>query len=97
MQLGSKGNNLASVLHRLEGLTGDETIREEILDWMEMIVPGIENIQTEEQRLDSRTDLRFKEEGFEKPFPAHLVSDGRCMHSVCWLPCSTRRQCQVAG
>ena len=83
-QLGSKGNNLASVLHRLEGLAGDEAIREEIQDWMEMIVPGIENIQTEEQRLDGRTALRFKEEGFEKPFPAHLVSDGT-MYALCLL------------
>ena len=84
MQLERKGNNLASVLHRLEGLAGDEAIREEILDWMEMIVPGIENIQTEEQRLDDRTALRFKEKGFEKPFPAHLVSDGT-MYALCLL------------
>ena len=80
-QLGSKGGNLASVLHRLES---DHEIREEILDWMEMIVPGIENIQTEEQRLDGRTALRFKEEGTERPFPAHLVSDGT-MYALCLL------------
>ena len=80
-QLGSKGNNLASVLHRLEG---DEAIREEIQDWMEMIVPGIENVQTEHQSLDSRTALRFKEEGIESPFPAHLVSDGT-MYALCLL------------
>ena len=80
-QLRSKGNNLASVLHRLEG---DEAIREEIQDWMEMIVPGIEKIQTEQQRLDGRTALRFKEEGIEKPFPAHLVSDGT-MYALCLL------------
>ena len=84
IQLERKGNNLASVLHRLEGLAGDEAIREEILDWMEMIVPGIENIQTEGQRLDDRTALRFKEKGFEKPFPAHLVSDGT-MYALCLL------------
>ena len=80
-QLGSKGNNLASVLHRLEG---DEAIREEIQDWMEMIVPGIENVRAEHQRLDSRTALRFKEEGIESPFPAHLVSDGT-MYALCLL------------
>ena len=80
-QLGSKGNNLASVLHRLEG---DEAIREEIQDWMEMIVPGIENIQVEQQRLDGRIALLFKEKGIEKPFPAHLVSDGT-RHALCLL------------
>ena len=67
MQLERKGNNLASVLHRLEG---DEAIREEIQDWMEMIVPGIENIQTEHQRLDGRIALLFKEEGIEKSVPS---------------------------
>ena len=81
MQLERKGNNLASILRRLEG---DHAIREEILDWMEMIVPGIEKIQTEQQRLDGRTALGFKEEGIEKPFPAHLVSDGT-MYALCLL------------
>lgn len=72
-QLDHKGHNLASVLHRLDG---DLEIREEIRDWMEMIVPGIEDIKTERQKLDGRTALLFKEEGFEQAFPAHLVSDG---------------------
>ncbi len=80
-QLAHKGHNLASVLHRLEG---DQEICEEILDWMEMIVPGIEDIQTEQQRLDGRTALLFKEEGFEQAFPAHLVSDGT-MYALCLL------------
>ena len=84
MQLERKGNNLASVLHRLEGLAGDEAICEEILDWMEMIVPGIEKVQTEQQRLDGSTALLFKEEGIEKLFPAHLVSDGT-MYALCLL------------
>ncbi len=81
MQLERKGNNLASVLHRLEG---DEAIYEEIQDWMEMIVPGFEKVQTEQQRLDGSTALRFKEEGIEKLFPAHLVSDGT-MYALCLL------------
>lgn len=80
-QLDRNGHNLASVLHRLEG---DQEICEEILDWMEMIVPGIEDIQTEQQRLDGRTALLFKEEGFEQAFPAHLVSDGT-MYALCLL------------
>lgn len=80
-QLDHKGHNLASVLHRLEG---DLEIREEIRDWMEMIVPGIEDIHTEQRRLDGRTALLFKEEGFENAFPAHLVSDGT-MYALCLL------------
>ena len=81
MQLERKGNNLASVLHRLEG---NEAIYEEIQDWMEMIVPGFEKVQTEQQRLDGSTALLFKEEGIEKLFPAHLVSDGT-MYALCLL------------
>ena len=80
-RLERKGHNLASVLHRLEG---DPSVRENILDWMEMIVPGIEKIETEQNRLDSSTALLFKEEGTRKRFPAHLVSDGT-MHALCLL------------
>lgn len=80
-QLDRNGHNLATVLHRLES---DSEIREEILDWMEMIVPGIEDIQTEQRRLDGRTALLFKEEGFEQAFPTHLVSDGT-VYALCLL------------
>ena len=80
-RLESKGHNLASVLKRLEN---DPEVRENILDWMEMIVPGIENIQTERQRLDGSITLMFKEEGTERQFPAHLVSDGT-MYALCLL------------
>ena len=80
-RLESKGNNLASVLQSLE--TNLE-VRENILDWMEMIVPGIENIQTEQQRLDGSITLMFKEKGTERQFPAHLISDGT-MYALCLL------------
>ena len=72
-QLERRGHNLASVLQRLED---DPSVLENIMDWMEMIVPGIEKIQTEKQRLDGSTALLFKEEGIKKRFPAHLISDG---------------------
>jgi len=72
-RLDRNGQNLASVLQRLES---DPEVCENILDWMEMIVPGIEKIQTEQQSLDSSTALLFKEEGTKRRFPAHLISDG---------------------
>ena len=80
-QLDHKGHNLASVLRRLEL---DSAICEDIIDWMEMLVPGIEKIQTEQQRLDSSTALLFKEKGTRRQFPAHLVSDGT-MYALCLL------------
>ena len=80
-RLARKGHNLASVLQRLED---NPEVCANILDWMEMIVPGIENIQTEKQRLDGSTALLFKEKGTKRRFPAHLVSDGT-MHALCLL------------
>ncbi|WP_089726675.1 AAA family ATPase [Candidatus Thiosymbion oneisti] len=72
-KLDKKGHNLASVLGRLEQ---DEPIRELIMDWMELVVPGVEDIRTEQQPLESRTALLFKEQGTERRFPARMVSDG---------------------
>ena len=80
-RLERKGHNLASVLKRLEA---DPEVCENILDWMEMIVPGIENIQTGKQRLDGSTALLFKETGTKRQFPAHLISDGT-MYALCLL------------
>lgn len=73
MKLDTKGHNLASVLGRLEQ---NKQIRELIMDWMELIVPGVEKIRTEQQQLDSKTALLFKERGTKRRFPAHMVSDG---------------------
>lgn len=79
--LNSKGDNLASVLGRLEG--GDK-FRGIILEWMETIVPGIEKINTERQKLDSKTAILFKELGTRRQFPANMVSDGT-IYALCLL------------
>ena len=47
-----------------------------ILEWMEIIVPGLEMIQTAQQQMDSKTTILFKEQGTKRRFPAHMVSDG---------------------
>jgi len=73
MRLNTRGHNLASVLSRLEQ---DEPIRRIIMDWMELVVPGLEEIRTEQQPLEGRTALLFKEQGTERRFPARMVSDG---------------------
>ena len=80
-ELDRKGHNLASVLNRMER---NKHAREIILDWMEMIVPGVENIQTEQQQLDGKTALLFKEQGTKRRFPAHMVSDGT-VYALCLL------------
>jgi len=72
-RLERKGHNLASVLSRLEQ---DAEMRETIMEWMELIVPGMEKIRTEQQKLDAKTAIVFKEQGTRRHFPAQMVSDG---------------------
>ena len=76
-----KGNNLATVLQRIET---DDTLRETIADWMETIVPGVTGISTKRQRIDQTTAVLFKEEGTRKQFPARLMSDGT-IYALCLL------------
>jgi predicted ATPase len=61
------------VLNRLEK---DDDIRETIIEWMELIVPGLKNVQTISERFTGSTVLAFQEEDVEEAFPAHLISDG---------------------
>ncbi|MBF0370120.1 MAG: ATP-binding protein [Magnetococcales bacterium] len=57
-------------------LEKDESIREEILDLMELFVPGLSSIKAETARLDGSRVLTFIEEHSSRPFPSHLISDG---------------------
>ena len=68
--LKSNSHNLASVLRRLEQ---DEDLRKTILEWMETVVPSIQQIKTSLQNLIGTTIL-FKEQSTQ--FPAHMMSDG---------------------
>jgi predicted ATPase len=67
--LKSNGHNLASVLRRLEQ---DDHLRETILEWMETVVPNLQQIKTERPKLAINTTISFKEQGTE--FPAYLMS-----------------------
>ena len=80
-RLDGTGSNLASVLRRLEG---DTEISAEILDWMQMIVPGVARVQTRQRASDNSTALLIKETGTKERFPAQLVSDGT-VHALCML------------
>lgn len=72
-RLNGRGNNLAAVLGRLEA---DPEAHALISEWMAMVVPGVEAIQTTRQRLDQRTAVLFKERHTKRRFPAGLMSDG---------------------
>ncbi|TAN71059.1 MAG: ABC transporter ATP-binding protein [Methylobacter sp.] len=72
-ELEQHGRNVATML---AGLEKDDDIREQIIEWMELLVPGLEKVATERQKLDGRTIIKFKEQGTKANFPAHLISDG---------------------
>lgn len=71
--LDAHGKNVASMLSVLQK---DPDFREQVLDWLALIVPGLENVSTEQQRLDGSTVITFKEASTRNRFPAKLVSDG---------------------
>lgn len=73
VMLETSGRNIASVLKRLQK---DEEIREEILDWMESMVPGLNKVITKQRHLNNSVNITFKEEGTQYQFPAHMVSSG---------------------
>ena len=72
-ELDVHGKNLASMLSILEG---KPEFRDQVLEWLELIVPGMESVSTECQRLDGSTVITFKEAGTKTRFPAKLISDG---------------------
>lgn len=78
-ELDIHGRNVATMLSTLEK---HDAFRTEILDWLELIVPGMEKVTTEQQRLDGRTVITFKEEGTKAHFPANLISDGT-IYALC--------------
>lgn len=79
--LDPNGKNIATMLSELEK---DQNFREQVLEWVELIVPGMENLKTEKQRLDASTVITFKEAGTKARFPASLISDGT-IYALCIL------------
>ena len=71
--LDSYASNLTTVLSKIEK---EKFIAEDITELMQMIVPGLEKISIEKERLNNKTVVTFKESGTRKKFPAGLISDG---------------------
>jgi predicted ATPase len=89
--LDSHGNNIATMLSVLEK---NPDFRQQVLDWIELIVPSMENVATEKQRLDGSTVITFKEEGTRTRFPAQLISDGT-IYTLCILTAVLSRADQL--
>jgi len=71
--LNSDASNISTVLNILEK---DEIIKDEIMETMQMIVPNLDKIVVEKERLNNKSLLMFKEQNSRKKFPARLISDG---------------------
>jgi predicted ATPase len=73
------GHNVATMLASLEK---DVEFRTQVMDWMSLLVPGMEQVRAEPDRLSGGTVIKFKEEGTKAHFPAHLISDGT-IYALC--------------
>ena len=79
-ELNPNGNNIAAVLAKLEK---DDDFRETLMEWLELIVPQMQEINASANRLDGSVGLSFTEAS-GKQFPAHLISDGT-LYVICIL------------
>ena len=84
------GQNIAKVLAELEK---DPSFCENLSEFMPLVVPGLTKVSTEQQEIEIRTLLTFKEKGLKKRFPAHLVSDGT-IFLLCLFTAVSDPRCQ---
>ena len=54
----------------------EETIKEELLDWLGLLIPGFSNIEVHSSELSGKDELVIYEAHSQEPFPKHLISDG---------------------
>jgi len=78
-ELDSHGHNVATMLASLEK---NEEFRTQVMDWMTLLVPGMEQVHTAPERLSGGTVIKFKEFGIKPHFPASLISDGT-IYALC--------------
>ena len=79
-ELNPNGNNIATALAKLEK---NDDFRETLMEWLELIVPQMQEINASANRLDGSVGLSFTETS-GKQFPAHLISDGT-IYVICIL------------
>lgn len=79
-ELNRDGSNIAAVLEKLEK---DNELREQIIEWMSVIVPEMKEVSVRTQNIDSSKGLFFEEDSGNR-FPAHMVSDGT-IYALCLL------------
>lgn len=73
------GHNVATMLATLEK---NDDFRMEVMEWLNLLVPGMEHVRAEPDHLSGGTVIKFKEEGTKAHFPANLISDGT-IYALC--------------
>ena len=73
LKLSAACGNLPKVLKRL---LEDDDKREEITDWLRLLIPGFENLEIRSEPLSKTDNLLIYEKGNSKPFPGSLISNG---------------------
>ncbi len=66
-------DNLENVLFRI---LQDEAKQEEIIDWLKMLIPGLEKIEVAKSELSGDYFLRIFEKYLNEPISKNLISDG---------------------
>jgi predicted ATPase len=65
-------SNLSAVLGRLL----ETEKREEIIDWLSLLIPGFSDVKVSRDELSGQESLLVYDENYAKPFPSRLISDG---------------------
>lgn len=73
LRLNTKATNLEKVLKRI---LKDENKREDICEWLDLLVPGFEKIEIVSEPLSGTDSLIIYEKGTKKPYTKNLLSDG---------------------
>jgi predicted ATPase len=73
LYLSLDGSNLEKVLKRL---LANEVKRGEIIEYLQLLVPGLEKLEIQSSNLSGTDTLLVHEQGIERPFTKDLISDG---------------------
>lgn len=87
-ELDIHGRNIATMLSVLQK---DDDFREQVLEWIGLLVPGLEKVIAKSQQLDGQTVIKFKETGLKAYFPANLISDGT-IYALCIMTAVLSRE-----
>lgn len=104
--LNNDGSNIAIFLRNIEeGILFEDDedgkvsnkfcteFMEELMEWLEMIVPELQTLHIKSNPLNRSNMLNFKEKSSEKAFPAGLISDGT-IYTLCILTAVLSRSSQ---